>query len=71
MSGKILIVDDEKLIVKGLKLSLEQDGMECDAAYDGERFAEVESRVDDGLHFPHLRRPEANDLVCLFWGHGY
>ncbi len=36
MSGKILIVDDEKLIVKGLKLSLEQDGMECDAAYDGE-----------------------------------
>ena len=31
-----MIVDDEKLIVKGLKLSLEQDGMETDAAYDGE-----------------------------------
>ncbi|MBQ7563192.1 MAG: response regulator transcription factor [Lachnospiraceae bacterium] len=36
MSGKILIVDDEKLIVKGLKLSLEQDGMEVFCAYDGQ-----------------------------------
>lgn len=32
---KVLVVDDEKLIVKGLKFSLEQDGMEVDAAYDG------------------------------------
>ncbi|MBQ1526829.1 MAG: response regulator transcription factor [Lachnospiraceae bacterium] len=45
MSGKILIVDDEKLIVKGLKLSLEQDGMECDAAYDGE---EALSKIKSG-----------------------
>lgn len=36
MANKILIVDDEKLIVKGLKFSLEQDGMEVDAAYDGQ-----------------------------------
>jgi len=34
--AKILVVDDEKLIVKGIKFSLEQDGMEVDAAYDGE-----------------------------------
>ncbi len=33
---KVLIVDDEKLIVKGIKFSLEQDGMEVSAAYDGE-----------------------------------
>ena len=32
---KVLVVDDEKIIVKGLKYSLEQDGMEVDAAYDG------------------------------------
>lgn len=32
----ILVVDDEKLIVKGIKFSLEQDGMVVDAAYDGE-----------------------------------
>ena len=36
MPKKILVVDDEKLIVKGLKFSLEQDGMEVDTAYDGE-----------------------------------
>ena len=32
---KVLVVDDEKLIVKGLKFSLEQDDMEVDIAYDG------------------------------------
>ena len=37
MSRKVLVVDDEKLIVKGLRFSLEQDGMEVDCAYDGER----------------------------------
>ena len=33
--AKILVVDDEKLIVKGIRFSLEQDGMEVDCAYDG------------------------------------
>jgi len=36
MAHHILVVDDEKLIVKGIKFSLEQDGMVVDAAYDGE-----------------------------------
>ena len=36
MAYQILVVDDEKLIVKGIKFSLEQDGMEVDCAYDGE-----------------------------------
>lgn len=34
--SRVLIVDDEKVIVKGLKFSLEQDGLEVDCAYDGE-----------------------------------
>ena len=34
--AKILVVDDEKLIVKGIRFSLEQDGMEVDCAFDGE-----------------------------------
>ncbi len=34
--GRILVVDDEKLIVKGIKFSLEQDGQKVDCAYDGE-----------------------------------
>ena len=36
MSRHVLVVDDEKLIVKGIRFSLEQDGMEVDCAYDGE-----------------------------------
>ena len=36
MARRILIVDDEPLIVKGLKYSLEQDGYETDSAADGE-----------------------------------
>lgn len=36
MSKKVLVVDDEKLIVKGIRFSLEQDGMDVDCAYDGE-----------------------------------
>ena len=36
MAKKVLVVDDEKLIVKGIRFSLEQDGMEVDCAYVGE-----------------------------------
>ena len=36
MAKRILIVDDEPLIVKGLKYSLESDGYETDSAADGE-----------------------------------
>ncbi len=37
MAGKrVLVVDDEKLIVKGIRFSLEQDDMQVDCAYDGE-----------------------------------
>lgn len=36
MAKRVLVVDDEKLIVKGLRFSLEQEGMEVDCAYDGE-----------------------------------
>ena len=36
MGKRILVVDDEKLIVKGLRFSLLQDGYEVDCAYDGE-----------------------------------
>lgn len=36
MAKRVLVVDDEKLIVKGIRFSLEQDGYEVDCAYDGE-----------------------------------
>ncbi len=36
MDKTVLVVDDEKLIVKGIRFSLEQEGMQVDCAYDGE-----------------------------------
>ena len=38
---KILVVDDEKLLVKGIKFNLENDGYEVAAAYDGEEAVEL------------------------------
>lgn len=40
MAKKVLVVDDEKLIVKGIRFSLIQDGMDVDCAYDGEEALE-------------------------------
>ncbi len=45
MPKRILIVDDEPLIVKGLKFSLEQEGYETDTAYDGE---EALNKINEG-----------------------
>lgn len=36
MAKRILVVDDEPIIVKGLKYAFEQDGYEIGCAYDGE-----------------------------------
>ena len=50
---KILVVDDEKLLVKGIKFNLENDGYEVAAAYDGEeaveRFRESEPFAFDAV----------------------
>ncbi len=37
MARRILLVDDEPLIIKGLKYTLEKDGFETESAYDGEQ----------------------------------
>lgn len=41
MAKRVLVVDDEKAIVKGIRFSLEQDGMETDCAYDGEEACQM------------------------------
>lgn len=43
---KVLVVDDEKLIVKGIKFSLEQDDMIVTPAYDGEEALELAKNND-------------------------
>ena len=44
--AKVLVVDDEKLIVKGIRFSLDQDGMEVDCAYDGEDALELAKKTE-------------------------
>lgn len=44
MNKKLLIVDDEKTLVKALKFSLEKEGFQIDAAYDGK---EAVDKVND------------------------
>ena len=46
MAKKVLVVDDEKLIVKGIRFSLEQDGIEVDCAFDGEEAIEAAKKKE-------------------------
>lgn len=65
MANKILVVDDEKLIVKGIKFSLEQDGMEIDVAYDGEEALELIKKNDYDLAVLDVMLPKMDGLqVC-------
>lgn len=65
MGKKVLVVDDEKLIVKGIRFSLEQDGMEVDCAYDGEEALECVHNKDYDIILLDLMLPKLNGLeVC-------
>lgn len=46
MGSRVLVVDDEKLIVKGIRFSLEQESMEVDCAYDGEEAIEKAKQTE-------------------------
>ena len=65
MSRKVLVVDDEKLIVKGLRFSLEQDGMEVDCAYDGEEALEKAKAGEYDIILLDLMLPKMDGFsVC-------
>ena len=65
MSKQVLVVDDEKLIVKGIRFSLEQDGMEVDSAYDGEEALEMAKKKKYDIILLDLMLPKVDGLeVC-------
>ena len=65
MARKILVVDDEKLIVKGIRFSLEQDGYEVTCAYDGEEALELAKETEYDLILLDLMLPKITGLeVC-------
>ena len=65
MGRKVLVVDDEKLIVKGIRFSLEQEGMEVDCAYDGEEALEKAKIGDYDMILLDIMLPKLTGLeVC-------
>ncbi len=65
MNKKVLVVDDEKLIVKGIRFSLEQDNMEVDAAYDGEEAIELVKANQYDIVLLDIMLPKLSGLeVC-------
>lgn len=65
MGKKVLVVDDEKLIVKGLRFSLEQDDMEVVCAYDGEEALELARNSQFDIILLDIMLPKLTGLeVC-------
>lgn len=65
MGKRVLVVDDEKLIVKGIRFSLEQDGMEVTCAYDGEEALENAKNTEFDIILLDIMLPKLTGLeVC-------
>lgn len=65
MAKQVLVVDDEKLIVKGIRFGLEQDGMEVDCAYDGEEALQMAKNKEYDIILLDLMLPKVDGLsVC-------
>ena len=65
MSKKVLVVDDEKLIVKGIRFTLEQDGMEVDCAYDGKEAVEAAKKTEYDVVLLDVMLPKLSGFdVC-------
>ncbi len=62
---KILIVDDEKLLVKGMKFNFEQEGYDVETAYDGEEALRLSRDKNLDLIILDLMLPKLDGLsVC-------
>jgi len=63
---KILVVDDEKLLVKGIKFNLENEGYQVDAAYDGLEAVELARSGKFDLIILDVMMPELDGLeACM------
>ena len=62
---RVLVVDDEKLIVKGIRFSLEQDGMEVSCAYDGEEALDIMDREEIHLVLLDIMMPKMDGITTM------
>ena len=59
---KILVVDDERTLVKGIKFNLENEGYEVDCCYDGASAVDMARRNHYNLIILDLMMPEKDGL---------
>ena len=63
---RILVVDDEKLLVKGMKFNLENEGYEVECAYDGASAVELAREGTFDLIVLDVMMPEVDGLeACM------
>ena len=63
---KILVVDDERLLVKGIKFNLENEGYQVECAYDGAAAVELARSGNFDLIILDLMMPEIDGLeACM------
>ena len=63
---KILVVDDEKVLVKGIKFNLESEGYQVEAGYDGEQAVELARSGGFDLIILDLMMPKIDGLqACM------
>ena len=63
---RILVVDDEKLLVKGMKFNLEHEGYQVECAYDGAAAVELTREGNFDLLILDLMMPELDGLeACM------
>ena len=65
MATKVLVVDDEKMIVKGIRYSLLQDGYEVDVAYDGEEALQKATQNQYDMILLDVMLPKHSGLEVL------
>ena len=61
---KILVVDDEKLLVKGIKFNLENEGYQVETAFDGAAAVELARSESFDLIILDLMMPEVDGLTA-------
>jgi DNA-binding response OmpR family regulator len=63
---RILVVDDEKLLVKGIKFNLENEGYQVEAAYDGQEAVELARNGGFDLIILDVMMPKLDGLeTCM------
>ena len=60
--AKILVVDDEQVLVKGIKFNLEHEGYQVEVGYDGEQAVEL---ARNGYQMQYVFGAISSDIATL------